>query len=99
MRYVVRKSVIHVLGTIWMPSVTAGQELTLTDYDLNNARDDDGKLTRESVARWLDMHAGDFAGITDFWASLEDGENTVEIPWKSEDSEPEFNGSVHSDDE
>ena len=41
----------------------------------------DGKITRESVQCWLDCHAGDFSEIIDFSASLEIGDETVEIPW------------------
>ena len=33
------------------------------------------------------MNAGDFASIIDFSASIEDGENTVDIPWASEEGE------------
>jgi hypothetical protein len=71
-RYTVRKSVVRVIGQIWMPSTTAAQTYELSDYDVDNARDDEGKITRESVQRWLDTHAGDFASVTDFEASIED---------------------------
>lgn len=88
MKYMVRKSEIRVIGPLWMPGATGATTYTLTDHDLDNARDDDGKLTRDSVARWLDSHAGDFQGVTDFYASLEDGDETVDIPWQQgEDSE------------
>lgn len=87
MRYTVRKSVVQVVGTIWMPMTTAATEYTLTGYDVENARDDDGKITRDSVQRWLDTHAGDFSAVKDFYASIEDGDDTIEIPWASEDSE------------
>jgi antirestriction protein len=52
MRYVVRKSIIEVLGVIWMPSVECGQLLTLSGYDVENAKDDEGRLTRESVEHY-----------------------------------------------
>ena len=87
MRYTVRKSVIEVVGTIWMPMTTAATQYTLSSYDVENARDDDGKITRESVQRWLDTHAGDFSAIKDFHASIEDGDDTIEIPWADEDNE------------
>lgn len=90
MKYTVRTSEIDVVGTIWMPSVTAATTYTLTDSDVDNARDDEGKLTRESVGLWLDSHSGDFAEVADFHASLEDGDETVDIPWAYEDSEYTF---------
>lgn len=61
--------------------------MTLCPYDVENCRDDDGKITRESVERWLCTHAGDFQSITDFSASIEAGETTVEIPFATEDGE------------
>lgn len=100
MKYLVRKSVVHVVGQIWMPGITAGQTYDLDSYALGNARDDEGKLTRESVQRWLDTHAGDFSSVTDFWASLEDDNGeTVEIPWQDEESEVTFNGCMFPEDD
>ena len=90
MRYTVRKSVIEVLGVIWLPAVECGQVMTLSGYDVENAKDDEGRLTRDSVERWLCTHAGDFSSILDFHASIEDGEATVEIPWASEEHELRF---------
>lgn len=87
MKYTVRKSVVELIGTIWMPAVQCGQCKTLSDYDVENCRDEDGKITRESVEQWLMCHSGDFQSVTDFYASIEDGENTIEIPWNSEESE------------
>jgi hypothetical protein len=87
MRYLVRKSVIDVIGRIWLPSVKAGRRITLSAYDVENAKDDDGQLTRESVEHWLCLHTGDFQSIIDFTASLEDGPNTVDIPWSNPNSE------------
>jgi len=88
MRYTVRKSVIRVIGTIWMASVTAAQTYELSGHDVDNVRQHgDGKITRESVQAWLDTHAGDFSNVTDFEASIESGDDTIDIPWKSEASE------------
>ncbi len=95
MKYTVRKSVVDVLGVIWMPMISAAIELELSAYDVGNARDDDGNITRESVGLWLDSHAGDFSGITDFYASIEDGDSTVEIPWESEDNEVAFSDLMY----
>ncbi len=87
MKYVVRKSIIDVVGKIWMPSVTCGQRMTLSAHDVENCRNDTGKITRESVQDWLHSHAGDFSSIEDFSASIEDGVVTVEIPWATEEGE------------
>jgi hypothetical protein len=92
MRYLVRTSVIRVIGTIWMPSVTAAQTYTLSAYDVENVKGygeayDAPGINRTSVEQWLIRHAGDFSGITDFEASIEDGDDTVDIPWADEESE------------
>ena len=87
MRYTVRKSVVYVVGKIWMPAITAGQEIVLRDYDVENCRDDNGQITRESVSEWLGGNTGDFQSIEDFSASIEDGDQTVDIPWATEEGE------------
>ena len=99
MRYTVRKSQVQVIGRIWMPSTTAAQTYDLTGYDVDNARGDDGAITRDSVSRWLDTHAGDFASVTDFTASIEDGDTTVDIPWADEESELTFNDCTYGEDD
>ena len=88
MRYVVRKSLVWVVGKIWWPyGLLCTQELTLSSYDVSNATDDMGHVTRESLDRWLARNAGDFSEIVDFSASLEVGDETVEIPWATEEGE------------
>lgn len=87
MKYTVSKSVVRIVGKIWMPMVEASQQLTLSDYDVENCKDDEGKITRESVESWLMTHSGDFSSVKDFWASLEIGNETIEIPWADEESE------------
>jgi hypothetical protein len=100
MRYTIRKSVVRVVGRIWMPDTTAATTYELrAPYDVDNARGDDGRITRESVARWLDMHARDFASVTDFEASIEDGDETVDIPWASEESELTFSECMFGDED
>jgi hypothetical protein len=74
-------------------------EYTLTGSDVGNARDADGKVTRASVQNWLDTHAGDFSEVTDFYASIEDGDGTTEVPWASEESELTYNDAVYADEE
>ena len=85
MRYTVRKSLVYVVGKIWMPmGPLFAQTFTVRADDL---LDDDGKITRESVEQWLCCHAGDFSSIEDFSASIEHGEETIDIPWASEEGE------------
>ena len=95
MQYLIQKSIVQIIGVIWMPAVTCAKELTLSPYDVDNARDHGGKITRESVAQWLTTHSGDFQSVADFSASIEDGEMTVEIPWSIEESEFAFNDCMY----
>jgi len=95
MKYLVRESYVEVIGRIWMPNTTAAYKYDLRDYDINNARDDKGKLTRESVEDWLCKNAGDFQSIEDFSASIEDGEQTIDIPWRDEGSEVTYNDCMY----
>jgi len=87
MRYMVITSRISVIGRIWMPGITAAMDYTPEAYDVENMRDDDGNITRESVQGWLDTHAGDFAEITDFSANIADGDSDVILEWSDEESE------------
>jgi len=95
MRYTVRKSVVQVVGKLWMPMSTGATEYTLSGYDVENARDEDGKITRDSVDHWLALHSGDFSSIEDFRASIEDGDETTEIPWAKEESEYTFGDCMY----
>lgn len=99
MRYTVRTSQVQVIGPIWQPGFTAAQTITIHGQDIDSVRDAHGDITRASVALWLDSHAGDFSSITDFSASIEDGENTVEIPWDDEESELVFNEATFGSEE
>lgn len=87
MRYTVTKSVIQMLGTIWMPAVTCAQEKVLSGYDLGNIEQ---PITRDTVEHWLMLNSGDFQHIQDFCASLEIDGETIDIPWANEESECEY---------
>jgi len=87
MKYMVTTSYIDVIGLIWMPAVQCSMRYTLTDYDIDICKDDEGKVTRESVDLWLSTHSGDFQGIDDWTASLEVDGETVDFEWKDEESE------------
>lgn len=98
MKYVVRKSVVCYVGTIWQ-GLTCAQDKTLSSYDVENMRDDDGKITRESVENWLGCNSGDFQSIDDFYASIEDGDETIDIEWASEESEMTYNDCMFPSDD
>lgn len=87
MKFTVEKNWIDVIGTIWMPSVTATYVYKLTTYDMENI----GKPTRENIDVWLGSHAGDFQSVKDFHAVI--GE--TEIPWKDEENEVLFNSITY----
>lgn len=87
-RYVVVKSVVQLLGKIWMPPVTCGYETTLSDYDVENMRNSEGVITRESAEQWIILNSGDFQSIEDWRAdiSLADGTDIM-FEWANEESE------------
>lgn len=91
MKYLVRKSIVQIVGRIWMPAIICGQTKTLDSYDIENCRDDEGNITRDSVEQWLMTHSGDFQHVIDFSASIEDGDKTVDIPWATEEDKYQFN--------
>lgn len=95
MRYTVKKSFIQAIGTIWLPPITAAHQTNLTDYDLRNMQDDNGKITRDSVEYWLSLHSGDFQSIDDFYADIETDSGTLIIPWANEESELTFNDCMY----
>lgn len=92
MRYIVRKSYVDVIGEIWMPRVVCAQRKDLSSYDVANikAYDEEGQVTRESVEQWLAVNSGDFSCVKDFSASVEDGDQTIDISWAEEESECTF---------
>ena len=87
-KILIRRNNVEVIGMIWMPPITAVyvyhpgySEICPSVADL---------VTRESVRDWLDKNGGDFQSIDDFRASIEVGEETIEIPWEKEESEYTF---------
>ena len=95
MKYLVERSEIDVVGYIWQPNVGLCATQIRVDYQVTDLRDDDGKITRDSVQSWLDTHAGDFSEITDFQASIECDGETVEIDWRDEESGFTFNDAMY----
>ena len=86
-KILIRKSIIEVIGTIWMPPVTAAYTYTLCEWQVDNQlRSGRGTVTRKSIRDWLDRNAGDFQRIDDFHASIEVGDETVDVPWKKDES-------------
>lgn len=94
MKYVVRRSEVRLLGHLWGGGVAATTR-AMSAYDVGNAKDDDGKLTRESVGAWIYTHVGDFSEIVDFEADIEDGLESVLLPWSNPDSEPTFYDAMY----
>ena len=95
MKYVRRVSFIDVLGYIWMPSnVLCSTKYTLREYDVENCRDDDGNVTRDSVTQWLTSHTGDFSSVEDWSGSLEVGDDTVNFGWEKPESEEQYTDTV-----
>lgn len=87
MKYQVQKSFIQVIGKIWMPAITCAQDIELRQYDIDNMKNEDGEIDRESVESWLGTNTGDFQNIEDFRADIEDGEKNIIIDWEVEESE------------
>ena len=100
MKHTVRKSVVRLIGYIWMPAALAAQEKQLSVYDIENIRgrvSDGNSITREDVADWLTCNSGDFQNVTDFWASIEDGDETVEFDWEVADSEFTYSDCMYQE--
>lgn len=91
MRYTVITSQVSVIGPIWQPGITAAMDYTLSAYDVENARDEQGNLTRESVEQWVALNSGDFQSITDFRANIADEDTNVVIEWANEENEFTYN--------
>lgn len=51
MRYTVRKSLIWVVGRIWMPSAVYSQVITLSGYDIENMRDGRARMPERRTHR------------------------------------------------
>ena len=82
-----RFSYVDVVGVIWMPTVMCSLRINVRPYDVEHMRDDDGTITRSSVEDWLTTHSGDFRAATDFRASIEDGNDTIDIEFATEGGE------------
>ena len=103
MRYIVRKSIIQVVGDLWAGYIGA-TDYTLTDDDVMaliaigaKRADWDGTLTRADVLAWLAKQ--DFQRIVDFYASLEVGDVTIEFDWQTESGEETYFDCLEDDDD
>lgn len=86
MRYVAQRNIVYVVGHIWMPNAETAMEYDLSDEDVQALLEEFGAITREAIESWATIHTGDFESIDDFSASIEVGDNTVDIPWANEES-------------
>jgi hypothetical protein len=106
MRYVVRKSIVRIVGNIWMPATVCAQTRELSSYDVGNIRgyaalrqdlaenDPLVLITREDVEQWLMGNSGDFQSVIDFEASIEDGDKTLDFAFATEDGEMAYTDAV-----
>jgi hypothetical protein len=100
MKYTVTKNAIYVIGTIWLPPIVCAQKKELTTYDMENIKDENGKITRDSVERWLSCHSGDFSQVIDFSADFDYEGKHIDIPWsKGEESELTYSDCMFSETE
>ena len=91
MKYTMRRSYVDILGGLWWPyGAPCSLRKSLSGYDLEHMRDDDGHITRDSLHDWILLHSGDFSRIIDFSASIEDGDTTLDFPWTSEATECQY---------
>jgi hypothetical protein len=96
---------VELIGYIWQPGVgICAYGYELRDYDLRNILAEAitgdvevtpenlaARFTRERVADWLAMNAGDFQRVTDFRAVAGD----VELAWADEESEFAYNDAMY----
>ena len=87
MRYTVTKSLIRVLGKIWMPSILAAQTKELNYFDIKDLLRGRETFNRDDILEWLYKNAGDFQQIVDFEADIElpNGENLI-VEWLNEEN-------------
>lgn len=62
---------VEVIGYIWWPNdVPCAYSYSLSAYDIENMRGEDGKIARREIQSWVDRNAGDFSEVADFRASI-----------------------------
>ena len=97
MRYVKVVSYINVLGYLWMPSACTAQSLSPSAYDIENMRNDDGTIDRQSISDWLDKNTGDFSQVLDFECSIAVGDGTIDYAWQTEDNGMKYADCIGED--
>jgi hypothetical protein len=81
--YTVYENYIDVVGYGWY-NQPISLTIKLQQHDVENMKDNNQQITRDSIQSWLDCHVRDFQSITDFYALIDNA--GIEIPWnKSED--------------
>jgi hypothetical protein len=95
MKYTVEISKIYVVGRLWMGG-RATMPYRLTQYDVQDIAALGG-INRNTVQVWLDVHAGDFQCVDDFYADLEYQGETVILDWENEESEMFYNDCMGED--
>jgi hypothetical protein len=75
---------VEIIGYIWWPNdVVCAYSYSLSAYDVENMRGDDGKIARREIQDWLDRNAGDFSEVKDFRAEI----GTASYGWADPESE------------
>ena len=87
MRYTRVYNEIRVIGKIWVPCTTCAMAYRPSDHDVENMKNKEGALTRESIEHWISWNSGDFQSIEDFYADIAKGDNDVVFDWAKEESE------------
>lgn len=79
---------VEVIGQLWQPGVVAASLYWMP-------RDEHDPLTRDTVADWLDTHAGDFQSIDDF--SADDHVTGEYLDWTGEESHLTYIDCMYED--
>jgi len=83
MKFTCNRDWIEIVGEIWWPmGLTCAQRIELRGYDIENMRDEDGNISRESIEDWVSSNSGDFSHVHDFCATI--GEEV--FGWNNEES-------------
>jgi len=93
--YTVKEHYVLVIGKIWMSAVTCAMEYKLTQYDIDNMKDEAGKINREDVEQWLCTHSGDFQCIADFRAMIDNVDPPFVSEWEHAESEYTFSECMY----
>lgn len=93
--YVIHESRIDVIGRLWQGCEAAYSYPLDANEVRMYATNSEGAITRDSVERYVALHTGDFASVTDFRASLWFEGRDYDFDFASEESELTFNDCMY----